>query len=209
MKKAEDNENNLLTINWDEINQRLAFTQASIERKLSPSEAEKRRILRARAQLLAQSRQEPAAFAEHLDILEFTLAYERYGIELSYLREVYPLKELTTLPCAPRFVLGIINVRGAIFSVIDIKKFFDLPEKGLTDLNKALIVENEHIALGILADAVHGARAVPRSEIQPSLPTLTGIGAEYLLGVAPERLVVLDIDKILSDRRIIVNEQVD
>lgn len=48
-----------------------------------------------------------------------------------YVREIYPLKEFTPIPCTPPFVLGIINVRGQILSVIDIKKFFDLPEKGL------------------------------------------------------------------------------
>src|SRR5439155_25417175 len=127
----------------------------------------------------------------------------------SSVREVYPLKELTPLPCTPPFVLGIINVRGKILSVIDIKKFFDLPEKGLTDLNKVIIVHADEMELGILADALLGVRAIPLEELQPSLPTLTGIRAEYLKGVTKDRLVILDTEKILSDKGIIVHEEVE
>jgi len=69
---------------------------------------------------------------------------------------------------------------GQILSVIDIKKFFGLPEKGLTDLNKVIVVRTQQMELGILADAVLGVRAIGLSDLQNSLPTLTGIRAEYL-----------------------------
>jgi len=105
-------------------------------------------------------------------------------------------------------VLGVINVRGQILSVIDIKKFFDLPEKGLTDLNKVIIVNSDSMQLGVLADVILGVREIAEEDIQPSLPTLTGIRAEYLIGVAKERLVVLDARKLLSDGNIVVQEEV-
>ena len=140
--------------------------------------------------------------------MEFLLAYEKYGIESSYVREVYPMKELTPLPCTPPFILGIINVRGQIISVIDIKKFFDLPDKGLTDLNKVIIVTDGKMEFGILADVIPGVRSVALSELQPSLPTLTGVRAEYLKGVTEERFIILDVEKILSDEKIIVHEEV-
>lgn len=124
------------------------------------------------------------------------------------MREVYPLEELTPLPCTPPFVLGIVNLRGEILSVIDIKKFFDLPEKGLTDLNKVIVLEFEDMAFGIVADAISGVRRISRAAIQPSLPTLTGIREDYLQGVTAERVVVLDAEKLLNDEKLIVNEQV-
>ena len=105
--------------------------------------------------------------------------------------------------------LGIVNVRGEILSVIDLKKFFELPEKGLTDLDKVIVLEAENMRFGILADAVPGVRRVPVGEIQPSLPTLTGVREAYLKGVTVERMVILDADKLLADERIIVLEQVD
>lgn len=174
------------------------------ERQLSPEE--QRRILRERALVLAREPEREEA-AAGLEVVEFLLAYERYGIESSYIREVYPLKDLTPLPCTPPFVLGIMNVRGKILSVIDIRKFFDLPQKGLTDLNRVIIVHDDFMEFGILADAILGVRLIPVRELQPSLPTLTEVRADYLKGVTEERLVVLDGGAILSDRRIVVHDE--
>jgi purine-binding chemotaxis protein CheW len=169
---------------------------------------ERRKVLKARAKALAQEpKKEGLAFKEQVEIVEFLLAYERYGIELRFVREVYPLKDLTPLPVTPPFVLGMINVRGQILSVIDIKRFFDLPEKGLTDLNKVIILHNDGMEFGILADVIIGANRIPLSDIQTSLPTLVGIREEYLKGVTRERLVILDAEKLLRDKRLIVQEE--
>jgi purine-binding chemotaxis protein CheW len=123
--------------------------------------------------------------------------------------EVVPLKDLTPLPCTPSFVLGIVNVRGRIMPVIDIKKFFDLPEPGLTDLHHIILVRGHDLEFGLLADVIVGVRTLPVDSVQPSLPTLTGIRADYLWGVTAERLVILDVDRILKDPRIVVHEEVE
>ncbi|UUZ77175.1 chemotaxis protein CheW [Polaromonas sp. P1(28)-13] len=125
------------------------------------------------------------------------------------MREVYPLKNLTPLPCTPPFFLGIVNVRGRITPVIDIKKFFDLPDKGLTDLHRIILVRGGDIELGLLADLIVGVRTIAVDSLQASLPTLTGIRADYLKGVTTDRLVVLDIDRILADPKIVVHEEVE
>ena len=173
-----------------------------------PSASEKKTILKERAIALAQEPEDKDTAEEYLEVVEFLLAYEKYGIESGYVSEVYPMKELTPLPCTPPFILGIINVRGQIISVIDIKKFFDLPDKGLTDLNKVIIVTDGKMEFGILADVILGVRSVALGELQPSLPTLTGVRAEYLKGVTEERFIILDVEKILSDEKIIVHEEV-
>ena len=175
----------------------------------APGPSEKKNILKARAKILAREPEQEKKAEEYLEVVEFLLAYETYAIETAYIREIYPLKELTPLPCAPPFVLGIINVRGQILSVIDLKKFFGLPEKGLSDLNKVIILHKEEMEFGILADKILGVRYIPISEIQPSLPTLTEIQAEYLKGVTKERVVVLETARILSDKKIIVHEEVE
>ena len=124
------------------------------------------------------------------------------------MREVYPLKNLTPLPCTPPFVRGIVNVRGRIMPVLDIKKFFDLPE-GLTDLHRVILVGGDDLELGLLADVIVGMRPVPMDSLQAALPTLTDIRGEYLKGVTAERLVVLDLDRILADPKIFVHEEVE
>lgn len=169
---------------------------------------QERAILRARAEMLAREPEKVEEGAEFVEVVEFLLAQERYGIESAYVREVYPLKELTPLPCLPPHVLGVMNLRGKIFSVIDIKRFFDLPEKGLSDKNKVIIMGGEAMEFGILADVILGVRLVPAGALQPSLPTLTDIRAEYLKGVTEDRLVVLDGGKLLADRGIVVHEEV-
>ena len=197
-----------MSIDWGTIHDRLKTATAALERGTALSPAETGKILKARAQALAQEPERDDVNGESVEILEFSLAYESYGIETSFVREVYPLKSFTPLPGTPPFVFGIVNVRGQIFSVIDLKKFFELPDKGLSDLNKVIIVRGPVLEFGILADAIAGIRSIRINEIQPSLPTLTGIRQDYLRGVTRERLVILDAEKLLTDKALIVHEAV-
>jgi purine-binding chemotaxis protein CheW len=166
------------------------------------------RILQARARVLARRPRGASAEGTTLEVLEFRLASERYAVESRLVQEVHPLRDLTPLPCTPPFVLGIVNVRGRILPVLDLKKFFDLPERGLTDLHRIILVRGNDLELGLLADVIVGVRSVEADSLQPSLPTLTGIRADFLKGVNDERLVVLDLDHILLEPKIIVHEEV-
>jgi purine-binding chemotaxis protein CheW len=196
-------------LDWANLHRRLDVSQAALKRKLTPGLEENRKILRDRARLLAAgSKADATAPRSLLEIVEFVLGPERYGIESSRIREIHPLNEYTPLPCTPAFVLGLVNVRGQILSIIDIKKLFDLPENGLTDLNKIIIVHAHSMELGILADAILGTRSIAPEELHPALPTLTGIRADYLQGITKDSLVVLDVGKILADERILVDEVV-
>jgi len=195
-------------IDWSEVKQRLETARDAIERIWAPTAEETKRVLEQRARALAREPVRAESDDEWIEVVEFTLAHERYAVASEHVREVYPLEELTPLPCTPPFVLGIVNLRGEILSVIDIKKFFDLPEKGLTDLNKVIVLESANMVFGIVADVIGGVRRISRAGIQPSLPTLTGIREDYLQGVTAERVVILDAEKLLNDEKLIVNEQV-
>jgi purine-binding chemotaxis protein CheW len=193
-------------IDWAAIHQRVEAARAATERAWTPDAQSAARVLEARAQALALESRE-AQHAEALEIVEFMLAHERYGIETCFIRDIQQLKNLTPLPCTPAFVLGIVNLRGEIVSVIDIKKFFELPQSGLTDLNKVIVLQSETMRFGVLADVVLGVRRVALEQLQPSLPTLTGIRAQYLKGVTSERTIVLDAASLLADGAIVVQEQ--
>lgn len=166
-------------------------------------------VLRARARALARRTEEVPDAAAFVDVVEFRLADERYAVESRHVREVYPLKDLTPLPGTPPFIAGIANVRGRILAVVDLKKFFDLPEQGLTDMHRIILVEGNGLELGLLADAAVGVRAIPADSLQASLPTLTGIRNEYLKGVTADRIVVLDVARILGDPKIIVHDELE
>ena len=148
------------------------------------TEKEKKDILIKRAKILAGEISDEKPGEKSVHLVEFMLAGERYGIEAIYIREIFPLKELTPIPCTPPFITGVINVRQQIVSVIDIKKFFNLPESGITELNKVIILKTDDMEVGILADSITGIASININGLQKLLPGLTDIGTEYLKGIA-------------------------
>jgi purine-binding chemotaxis protein CheW len=177
-------------------------------RSSGPDALRTREILTARARALARPYRRPPAADQAIEIVDFRLAQESFGIEQTFVREVQPLRELTPLPCTPPFIRGIINVRGEILPVLDMKIFFELPGAGIADLHMVIIVHAGDVELGILADVVTGTRSVPLNTLQPCPPTLAGARMKYLKGVTNEGMVILDVARILSDADITVNEEV-
>ena len=166
-------------------------------------------VLRERARALAREPKPTGMAQEFLEVIEFRLASETYAVETAFVREVHPMKDFTPVPGTPPFVLGIINLRGQILSVIDLKKFLNLPDRGLGELNKVIVIRNDRTEFGILADVILGTHSIPRAAIQPPLPTVTGIGAEYLRGVTGDRVIILDAEKILADEHVVVLHEAD
>ncbi|MGO8943213.1 MAG: chemotaxis protein CheW [Syntrophobacteraceae bacterium] len=193
-------------VDWGAIHRRVEAINTATTREFAPGPADRKRILKARADLLARQPGREQV-GDTIEIVEFMLADERYGLESDCVREVYPLKDYTPIPCTPPFVLGLLNVRGRIISVIDIKKFFEMPGKGISDLNKVIIIHDYNMEFGILADSILGVRDVALRDIQPPLPTLTGIREDFLKGITMERVVILDAKKLLADKHVIVHEE--
>ena len=164
-------------------------------------------ILRDRARRSARAAaSEPTE--DLVEVLEFGLAGETYAFMTSQVHDVQPLRELTLLPCTPSFLLGLINIRGRLVPVIDLKKFFGLPERGITDLHKVLVLRGDQVEIGLLADTVEGVLSVDRRSIQTPPATLGGIAAEYIKGVTTERLVILDAQAILDSPHLVIEEEV-
>ena len=203
-----DDDINSKKTHWKQLHRRLDVSKTAIEQGFAVAPEERIKILKKRAEVLSRKAKPIEEKEEEIAVVEFTLAHENYAIESKYISEVYPLKEFTPIPCTPDFVLGIINLRGSILSILDFKKFFGLPDKGIADFNKIIIINSEFNRFGILSDSIIGIRSVRANEIQPPLPTLTGIGREYLKGVLEDRIIVLDAAKIISDPKIIVHEEV-
>lgn len=186
------------------------LTRAAIERRFAPLSEEKRNtILRTRALELSREPRPDERDEASLQVVEFMLSYDRYAIPSARVKEVRPLRELTPVPCTPPFIAGIINVRGQILSVLDIRTIFEIQQRGLTDLNKVIVVRYGDLEVGILADSILGVRRLPLEQIQPSLATLTGMKAEYLRGVTQDRVAIVDVEKLMTDRRILVDDQIE
>ncbi len=163
-------------------------------------------VFEERARALARQVQGRQGPQKRLSVVVFQLAQEEYAVETRFVRQVYPLKELTEIPGAPAFVLGVVNIHGEILSLVELKKFFGLPERGLTELNKILVLEDGRMEFGVLADYVFGTRLLDADQVRLPGSSLNGIGDKYLLGVTPERIIVLNAAKLLSDPDLRVND---
>jgi len=172
---------------------------------ISWTDAEPGEILRLRAKLLAKETKAKADVTKFIKVVEFRLANETYGIELHHIRVIFPLKDLTYIPGAPAYITGIINMRGEIISIVDLKRLFDLPESPVDRHHQVLILSSGDMEFGIAADQVLGVKQIPENDIQASLPTLTGIRLQYLKGVTGDGLVLLDGEKILTDKNMRIN----
>ncbi len=197
------------TFDWHTIHQRIEASRAAVERGFKPTREQRDRILRERAEVLATVTGDDRFAGERFDVLEFLMANEKYAVESRYVGEVYALKDLSPLPCTPAFVLGIINVRGQILSVIDLRGVFELPENLGDEFSKVIILRTAEMEVGIRVDTILGVRSISETEIHPSPATLTGVRAEHLKGVTSSSVALLDVPTILSDKRIIVHEEVE
>lgn len=194
------------TIDWDDIKRKVASLQTMIDQKDIYLPEETRALLIQRAVALALKKNDETVQQEQREIIVFRVGAETYGIETAFVREVYPLREFTALPGIPSFVLGIMNVRGQIVSIIDLRKFLGLPEKGLGELNKVIILSTDRMEFGILADVVEGTRSVASKDVLAVPPGVIEVGEQYLKGMTEDHVVLLDAESIVNDKQLIVNQ---
>jgi chemotaxis signal transduction protein len=144
--------------------------------------------------------------AEFTEILRFQLAYQEYAIGMDYVREVILTGEITPVPGTPDFISGICASRGQIISLVDLRVLFKIPEKGLTDLNRVIVLTDGKLTFGILADTISGVGTIARDQVRPPGPGDLPGGRGYLKGVMDGGIWVLDAAAILGDPGIIIDE---
>ena len=142
-----------------------------------------------------------AAREQTLQMINFTVGGDEYAVEIQKVREVINFREITQLPKAPSFVKGIINLRGELIPVFDLREKFGLAHEAYSPLTSVVIVEIGRKAVGVVVDSVRHVIRVAPGELAPSPPFVGGLSGRFVSGVAKlgERLiVVLDMDKILT-----------
>jgi purine-binding chemotaxis protein CheW len=192
------------TIRWEDVYRRLGEAGLQVQETLHPSPERRRTILKDRARELAKPGRKMSGDEKRTMVVEFDLAREHYAVESAYVREVIPLREFTPIPGTPAFILGIIAVHGRIVSLMDLRRCLGLPPTGIINGSRAILLADDTMEFAILADRVMGLRSLRGDSLQPSVTTITGAGAEYLLGVAADGLIVFDGRKILADSRLVV-----
>ena len=146
---------------------------------------------------------------EHVDIEEetttlvtFRLGNGEYAIDIMQAKEIIKMEKITLIPNAPYFVEGVINLRGNIIPIIDLKKRFNLEKSEGNKNTGIIIVKIEDVDMGIIIDSISKVVSMVNSDIQPPPSMLQGIGQRYIKGVGKmedKLLVVLDLDKLFTN----------
>lgn len=137
-----------------------------------------------------------------IQLVTFRLADETYGINVMHVQEVLRITEIAPVPGAPSYVLGIINLRGNVVTVIDTRSRFGLPSTETDDSSRIVIIESEKQVVGILVDSVAEVVELKVSEIDSAPNVGNDESSRYIQGVAnrtDDLLIVVDLNKLLTE----------
>lgn len=137
-----------------------------------------------------------------LQLVVFRLGSEEYGVPITQVKEINRLTTATKVPRSPAFIEGIINLRGQIIPIVDMKKRFELPLTEYTGDARIIVIQVNENTFGVQVDSVSEVLRINSSDIDPAPHIVCSIDAAYITGVAKvdERLLILiDLDKLLSD----------
>jgi len=138
---------------------------------------------------------------EELQLVVFKLGEEEYGVEITQVQEIIRVMETTRVPKAPTFIKGVINLRGKVIPVIELKKRFGLTECNIDDQTRIIVVEVQDYTVGMIVDCVSEVLRLSSESIEPTPPVFSNLSDEYIRGVGKlenRLLILLDLDKILS-----------
>lgn len=139
---------------------------------------------------------------EVLQWVTYKLGEETYGINVMQVQEVLRYTEIAPVPGAPDYVLGIINLRGNVVTVIDTRSRFGLPSSDISDSTRVVIIESDDQVVGILVDSVAEVVYLRSSEIDSAPNVGTEESAKFIQGVSNrdgQLLILVDLNKLLSD----------
>jgi purine-binding chemotaxis protein CheW len=206
------------TFDWGSARRRIAVTNAILAELDEPAPEVLEQIWARRAALLAQTPVQEEE-GEQIKLVLIQLGCETYGLDAQYIFEIRPATQITPVPRVPDWVAGVINLRGRVLSVLDLRRFFGLAQAEARDENEMspgpdlVIVETPSMEVALLANEVLDVEVLPASRVQDATDIVRGIRPEYVRGVVERQdgdglLVVLDLATLLADERLIVHEEI-
>lgn len=150
---------------------------------------------------------------EELKVVVFALAHEEYGVEVEKVRTIERMLPMTRVPKTPPFIKGVINLRGVVTPVIDLRGRFGLPESEYTENTRIIIVSVKDIEVGMIADFANDVLDIDSDAIENPPEIAGGIKAKYLRGVAKlgdnRLLILLNLEEVLNKSEIIQLENLE
>lgn len=139
---------------------------------------------------------------ELIQLVSFKLGNEEFGVDIRKVQEINRMVEITKIPQTPHYCEGVINLRGKVLPVIDLRKKFEMEIEEWTRNTRIVVCEDGNSIVGIIVDAVEEVLRIPSSTIEPAPKIVSSVGTDYINGVAKleERLLIfLDVTKIISE----------
>ncbi|CAG7623721.1 chemotaxis protein CheW [Paenibacillus allorhizosphaerae] len=150
---------------------------------------------------------------QELKVIVFALAHEEYGVEVDSVKTIERMLPMTRVPKTPAFVKGVINLRGVVTPVIDLRGRFSLPETDYTENTRVIIVAVGDIEVGLIVDSANDVIDVDTDTIEDPPEIVGGIKAKYLRGIAKvgdnRLLVLLNLQEVLNKSEIVQLEQIE
>ena len=137
---------------------------------------------------------------DYLQVVSFRLGAEEYAIEITKVKEIILVEGITRVPQMPPYIEGIINLRGTVIPVVDLRQRFGVGSHALSEHTRIVVTRMEGRIVGMIVDAVSRVMKIPKANIQPPPDTIASVAGEYLVGVAKldDRMqLLLDIEKVL------------
>jgi len=138
---------------------------------------------------------------EILQLVTFTLGSEEYAVDILKVQEINRMKEITRVPNSPNYVEGVINLRGKVIPVVNLRKKFGLADKDNDEQSRIMIMDIQGITMGLVVDSVSEVLRVPSNIVEPTPPMASNISTEFIKGIAKleDRLIILlDMDRLLG-----------
>jgi purine-binding chemotaxis protein CheW len=193
------------SIDWREIYSRLDRAAIAVRDALNPPAQHAQAILDERARALARVPTEPPRASEVLEVATFCLAEERYAIETRFVTKVMRLTDLTPIPGTPAFLAGVMNLRGEILAVLDLRPVLGLAPSAAGDPSWIVVLGDERDELALCIDAVLEVTTLRVDEVLEPTGSVASNNRPYHRGVTSDALIVLDGEALLRDDRLIVN----
>ncbi len=147
-----------------------------------------------------------------LQIVGLRIGRETYGVPISLVREIVRVPEITAVPNAQKYVEGVINLRGKIISVVDLRKRFGETDVEINKKNRIVVVELENRTVGLIVNSASEVLKIPPSDIEPPSSVFLNGEIDYVTGVGKlnNRLIILvDLNKVLSGGELRHLDEVD
>jgi purine-binding chemotaxis protein CheW len=138
---------------------------------------------------------------EMLQLVTFKLGSEEFALDILLVQEINRRVEITKVPKTPEFVEGVINLRGKIVPVLDLRKRFGLAGREFTAQSRIIVVNIDKRVLGLMVDSVSEVLRIPEHTVEPPPPLVAGIDATYIKGIGKfegRLLILLDLGKVLA-----------